>query len=159
MNPIKIPPSIRIAIGFVIYLGLSACGREVYTTWSCHSSSESKISMVLRKAQMEFKGVALDYCGSLGAQSYFDEKCSGQTDQSKVFSMNRLSPKKLLLTKWTAVKPIAKQKHFLVSKVILPEPPNEKIEFVEIEAVYSKKTSQIAWRDLTNSELWLQGWK
>jgi len=32
---------------------------------------------------MEFKGAALDYCGSLGAQSYFDEKCSGQTDQSK----------------------------------------------------------------------------
>ena len=73
--------------------------------------------------------------------------------------MNRLSPKKLLLTKWTAVKPIAKQKHFLVSKVILPEPPSEKIELIEIEAVYSKKTSQIAWRDLTNSELWLQGWK
>ena len=73
--------------------------------------------------------------------------------------MNRLSPKKLLLTKWTAVKPIAKQKHFLVSKVILPGPPSEKIEFVEIEAVYSKKTTLIAWRDLTNSELWLQGWQ
>ncbi len=73
--------------------------------------------------------------------------------------MNRLSPKKLLLTKWTAVKPIAKQKHFLVSKVIPPEPPSEKIEFVEIEAVYSKKTTLIAWRDLTNSELWLQGWQ
>ena len=73
--------------------------------------------------------------------------------------MNRLSPKKLLLTKWTAVKPIAKQKHFLVSKVILPEQPSEKIEFIEIEAVYSKKTTLIAWRDLTNSELWLQGWQ
>ena len=73
--------------------------------------------------------------------------------------MNKLSPKKLLLTKWTAVKPIAKQKHFLVSKVILPESPNEVIEFVEIEAVYSKKTTLIAWRDLTNSELWLQGWQ
>jgi tryptophan-rich hypothetical protein len=73
--------------------------------------------------------------------------------------MNRLSPKKLLLTKWTAVKPIAKQKHFLVSKVILPEPPSEKIEFVEIEAVYSKKTTLIAWRDLTNRALWLQGWQ
>jgi len=73
--------------------------------------------------------------------------------------MNRLSPKKLLLTKWTAVLPIAKQKHFLVSKVILPEPPNETIEFVEIEAVYSKKTNIIPWRDLTNTELWLQGWK
>ena len=73
--------------------------------------------------------------------------------------MNKLSPKKLLLTKWTAVTPIAKQKHFLVSKVILPEPPYEAIEFVEIEAVYSKKTTQIAWRDLTNEEFWLQGWK
>ncbi len=73
--------------------------------------------------------------------------------------MNRLSPKKLLLTKWTAVKPIAKQKHFLVSKVILPEPPIDKIEFVEIEAVYSKKTTLIAWRDLTNNEIWLQGWQ
>ncbi len=73
--------------------------------------------------------------------------------------MNRLSPKKLLLTKWTSVKPIAKQKHFLVSKVILPEPPSDKIEFVEIEAVYSKKTTLIAWRDLTNNEIWLQGWQ
>jgi tryptophan-rich hypothetical protein len=73
--------------------------------------------------------------------------------------MNRISPKKLLLSKWTAVQPIAKQKHFLVSKVILPEEPEQAIEFVEIEAVYSKKTSLIPWRDLTNSEKWLQGWK
>jgi tryptophan-rich hypothetical protein len=72
---------------------------------------------------------------------------------------NKINPKKLLLSKWTAVHPIAKQKHFLVSKVILPEAPEEKIEFVEIEAVYSKKTRQIAWRDLMNSEEWLQGWK
>jgi tryptophan-rich hypothetical protein len=78
---------------------------------------------------------------------------------SPALSMNRISPKKLLLSKWTAVKPIAKQKHFLVSKVILPEPPYEKIEFVEIEAVYSKKTQRIAWRDLADTELWLQGWK
>ena len=73
--------------------------------------------------------------------------------------MNPLSPKKLLLTKWTAVKPIAKQKHFLISKVILPEPPSEKIEWVEIEAVMTKKVSRIAWRDLSNSTLWIQGWK
>ncbi len=72
---------------------------------------------------------------------------------------NKANPKKLLLSKWTAVHPIAKQKHFLVSKVILPEAPEEKIEFVEIEAVYSKKTRQIPWRDLMNSEKWLQGWK
>ena len=73
--------------------------------------------------------------------------------------MNPLSHKKLLLSKWTAVQPITKQKHFLVSKVILPEPPDEKIEFVEIEAVLTKKVTVIAWRDLTNSELWIQGWQ
>ena len=72
---------------------------------------------------------------------------------------NKINPKKLLLSKWTAVHPIAKQKHFLVSKVILPEAPEEKIEFIEIEAIYSKKTRQIPWRNLMNSEQWLQGWK
>lgn len=52
--------------------------------------------------------------------------------------MNPLNPKKLLLTKWTAVKPVAKQKHFLVSKVIPPELPTDPIEWVEIESVFSK---------------------
>ena len=72
---------------------------------------------------------------------------------------NKVNPKKLLLSKWTAVQPIAKQKHFLVTKVIAPEDPNEKIEFVEIEAIYSKKVRQIAWRELMNSKDWAQGWK
>ena len=73
--------------------------------------------------------------------------------------MNRVSPKKLLLSKWTAVQPIAKQKHFLVSKVILPDEPEQAIEFVELEAVYSKQSSQIPWRELLNSDQWIQGWK
>ena len=46
--------------------------------------------------------------------------------------MNPLNPKKLLLTKWTAVKPVAKQKHFLVSRVIEPELPTYPIVSVEI---------------------------
>jgi hypothetical protein len=41
--------------------------------------------------------------------------------------MNPLNPKKLLLTKWTAVKSIAKQKHFLVSRVIQPDLPTDPI--------------------------------
>ena len=73
--------------------------------------------------------------------------------------VNQLSPKKLLLSKWTAVHPVAKQKHFLVSKVITPDDPKENIQFVEIEAVYTKKVRQIPWRDLLNGEEWLQGWK
>jgi tryptophan-rich hypothetical protein len=71
---------------------------------------------------------------------------------------NLLSPKKLLLTKWTAVHPVKKQKHFLVSKVILPELPHEAIQQVEIEAVFSKEVRQIYWRELTDAGKWKQGW-
>ena len=72
--------------------------------------------------------------------------------------MNPLNPKKLLLTKWTAVTPIAKQKHFLVSRVIQPEVETDAVEFVEIESVFSKATQIIQWRELQNDEVWRQGW-
>lgn len=72
--------------------------------------------------------------------------------------MNRLHPRKLLLSKWTAVEPVARQKHFLVTKVILPDPPDVKVEWVEIEAVYSKRVRRIAWRDLLDEVVWRQGW-
>ena len=72
--------------------------------------------------------------------------------------MNSLNAKKLLLTKWTAVKPVAKQKHFLVSKVIKPEEPSDPIELIEIEAVFSKATQIISWRELQDDSVWRQGW-
>lgn len=72
--------------------------------------------------------------------------------------MNLLHPKKLLLTKWTAVEPVARQKHFLVSRVILPDDPAASIEWVEMEAVYSKAVRRIAWRDLKDDSVWRQGW-
>ena len=72
--------------------------------------------------------------------------------------MNPLNPKKLLLTKWTAVKPIAKQKHFLVSQVIEPDLPTDPVVSVEIEAVFSKATQVIAWRELQDDSVWRQGW-
>jgi tryptophan-rich hypothetical protein len=72
--------------------------------------------------------------------------------------MNSLHPKKLLLTKWTAVKPIDRNKHFLVSKVIEPELPETAIEWVELEAVYSKQQIRLAWRELRDASHWKQGW-
>ncbi len=72
--------------------------------------------------------------------------------------MNPLNPKKLLLTKRTAVKPVAKQKHFLVSRVIEPDIPTDPIESVEIESVFSKATQIIAWRELQDDGVWRQGW-
>ena len=106
--------------------------------------------------------------------------------------MSLLHPKKLLLTKWTAVQPTARQKHFVVTKVLDPETldapaedaatesanpsrcglesgpkaagkprkarPTAKIEWIEIEAVYSGKVRRIAWRDLRDTSQWRQGW-
>ena len=72
--------------------------------------------------------------------------------------MNPLHPKKLLMTKWTAVKPVAKNKHFIVTKVIEPEPPETKIQWVEIEAVYSGSAQMIDWHELRDTTLWRQGW-
>ena len=72
--------------------------------------------------------------------------------------MNSVNPKKLLLTKWTAVTPVAKQKHFLVSKVIQAELPDGPIEFVEIESVFSNAVQVISWRALQNTDVWRLGW-
>lgn len=72
--------------------------------------------------------------------------------------MNPLNPKKLLLTKWTAVTPVAKQKHFLVSRVIQPDLLTDPIELVEIEAVFSKATQIMPWRELQDAGVWKQGW-
>ena len=72
--------------------------------------------------------------------------------------MNPLHPKKLLMTKWTAVKPVARNKHFIVTKVIQPEPPDTRIQWVEIEAVYSKSARVIDWHELRDAALWRQGW-
>jgi tryptophan-rich hypothetical protein len=72
--------------------------------------------------------------------------------------MTPLHPNKLLLTKWTAVQPIAKNKHFLVSRVIEPEPPELPIEWVELEAVYSKAVTRINWRQLQDETLLRRGW-
>ena len=72
--------------------------------------------------------------------------------------MNPLHPKKLLLSKWTAVAPVAKNKHFLVSKVISCAPPSQEIEAIELEAVFSKAVIRMDWRVLRDPALWRQGW-
>jgi tryptophan-rich hypothetical protein len=69
-----------------------------------------------------------------------------------------LSPKKLLHTKWTAVEPKHKEKHFLVTRVVEPEPPGSPVVSVEIEAVHSGRTQLIAWRDLKDATRWKRGW-
>lgn len=71
---------------------------------------------------------------------------------------NPLNPKKLLLSKWTAASPTNKEKHFVVTRVVEPDPPAVRVEWVEIEAVHSGSASLLRWRDLTDGTRWRQGW-
>ncbi len=73
-------------------------------------------------------------------------------------AMNPVHPKKLLLSKWTAVEPLGKDKHFIVARVHVPDSPEEAIEWVEIEAVYSRARSRLEWRELRDTARWRQGW-
>jgi len=71
---------------------------------------------------------------------------------------NPLSPKKLLHTKWTAVAPLRKEKHFLVTRVVLPEAPATRIDQVELQAVHTLRSVVLPWRELTDAAQWRQGW-
>lgn len=72
--------------------------------------------------------------------------------------MNAVHPKKLLLSKWTAVKPVKREKHFLVSRVVQPEDPAAAVEWVDLEAVHSRVVRRIAWRELRDPAQWKRGW-
>ena len=71
--------------------------------------------------------------------------------------MNRINPKKLLQSKWTAVTPINKEKHFLVTEMEFDEEGN--VLHCLLEAVISNRATAIDWHDLKNTEHWRQGWK
>lgn len=71
--------------------------------------------------------------------------------------MNKVNPKKLLNSKWTAVKPLEKEKHFLIIDVDYDE--DQLVIECVMQALMSKRNFAIEWRDLKNTEQWLQGWK
>jgi tryptophan-rich hypothetical protein len=71
--------------------------------------------------------------------------------------VNRINPKKLLNSKWTAVNPVSREKHFLVTEVEF----NKKGDVVHcrIEAILSNRSRPIDWKQLKNEAIWRQGWK
>lgn len=71
--------------------------------------------------------------------------------------MNKINPKKLLNSKWTAVTPKNKEKHFLVTDIEFDE--EGAVIFCCIEAVMSKRTMPINWHDLKDDSCWVHGWK
>ena len=69
----------------------------------------------------------------------------------------QINPEKLLLSKWTAVQPQQKEKHFLVTEAIRNE--QQQIIACLLEAVINHRQYELDWRLLKDLSLWLPGWR
>ena len=70
--------------------------------------------------------------------------------------MNNVNPRKLLNSKWTAVIPAKREKHFIVSEIEFDE--DGLVVFCCLEAVISKRPISINWNDLKDDGNWAHGW-
>lgn len=70
--------------------------------------------------------------------------------------MININPKKLLHSKWTAINPSNKEKHFLVTEMAF----NEEGEVIHclLEAVLTNRSEPIDWTELKDENNWRQGW-
>lgn len=71
--------------------------------------------------------------------------------------MNPFNPRKLLHSKWTAIKPVNREKHFIVTEVDFNE--DGAVIHCLVEAVISKRSFAVQWRTFRDPGRWLQGWK
>ncbi|MEO9273748.1 TIGR02450 family Trp-rich protein [Marinomonas sp. 5E14-1] len=69
----------------------------------------------------------------------------------------QINPNKLLLSKWTSISPIHKEKHFIVTELIRDE-EGIVIECT-LEAVINRNSYTLSWQSLTSATDWKQGWK
>ncbi len=71
--------------------------------------------------------------------------------------MNRLNPRKLLLSKWTAAHPRQREKHFLVTELFCNEEGT--VLEIELQAVLTNRSQRLAWQTLQDDQNWLMGWR
>ena len=71
--------------------------------------------------------------------------------------INSINPRKLTNSKWTAVKPVRKEKHFIVTEIEFDD--EGAVTDCMIESVMSKRVANIQWKELKNQDQWIQGWK
>lgn len=71
--------------------------------------------------------------------------------------MNRIDPRKLLLSKWTAAHPQNREKHFLVTELYRDEAGT--VLQVELQAVLTQRNQRLDWQTLKDRDAWIQGWK
>lgn len=73
------------------------------------------------------------------------------------YTMNRINPAKLANSKWTAVTPLKREKHFLVTDAEYDE--EGRVVSCTLQAILSKNDYLIDWRDLKDVSQWQYGWK
>lgn len=71
--------------------------------------------------------------------------------------MNRINPRKLLLSKWTAAAPQNREKHFLVTELFRDEEGT--VLEVELQAVLTQRSERLPWQVLQDAGRWRMGWK
>ena len=71
--------------------------------------------------------------------------------------MNQVNPKKVLDSKWTALLPKNREKHFVITRCSYSAP--NKLDKVFLQAVLTGAVYEIAWRDLKDSNVWRIGWQ
>ncbi|MDG2303997.1 MAG: TIGR02450 family Trp-rich protein [Candidatus Binatia bacterium] len=69
--------------------------------------------------------------------------------------MNRIHPRKLLDSKWSARRPRDDEKHFVVKRILYE---GHRADRVVLEAIHSGRTYEIPWRELSGSDSWQMGW-
>jgi len=73
--------------------------------------------------------------------------------------VNKFNPNKLLNSKWTAVNPNNKERHFIVVKLIESELTEGKIERCLLQSVMHKNDYEFMCEVLRDGAVWQQGWK
>ncbi len=71
--------------------------------------------------------------------------------------MNRLNPRKLLLSKWTAAQPQNREKHFMVTELFRDEEGT--VLEIELQAVLTQRSERLPWQALQDDAAWRMGWK
>lgn len=47
----------------------------------------------------------------------------------------------------------------MVTQLIIPDPDTRIVTEIVLEAVFSKRTQQLPWRNLLDATVWRQGWQ
>ncbi len=72
-------------------------------------------------------------------------------------AVNPLNRNKLLHSKWTAVSPENREKHFIATRCFLDE--RGRVEAVLLEAALTGRERRLDVRELRNAQRWRMGWR